>query len=267
MCIIALIIRFRKLEALQYHYEDHRKKTADDQDMEVDNEPGKKPKTDKSKVDSSGNKSKQNGKNASGKEASDDAAKDGKEDSESKPKEEKTMGDTMSVAQSLLELSKPQLEKETGPPSLTLPPRIEKEKAGQTPSTAGQTSMPTLIQGFHPKPAAQSASALPPMPILTPKPGLLQSAPSPGPKRMTQGSPVPDAGPGKTSPCQTAPNTAQAADAVPSPVLGTTSSEQPPKLERRPTSPFQPVKPDPGSPNAAQQNARCALAWTNILCR
>jgi hypothetical protein len=167
----------------------------------------------------------------------------------------------MSVAQSLLDLKNDSKldSKEsgaTGPPCLKLPPRIEKtEKVEKTPPQ----SMPTLIP--YPKQSPVGASALPPMPVLTPKPGLMKSVPSPGSKRGMGGnslSPVPDSQTGKESPNSLNTSSQNIADNQTSPG-GTSAGEQPPKLERRPTSPFQPVKPEPGSPNEALNNARYFL--------
>ena len=249
------------MEALQYHIEDHRKK---DEDMDVDSETGKKSKSDK-KPD----KSKQNGKSSSGAEqtaAAATAVKDapGEDAAGKETGKNLVQTDAMSVAQSLLDLKNDsKLEKEaggsSGPPSLSGPPRIEKrvegaEKAGG----AGQpASMPTLIPSPYSKPPSQSASALPPMPVLTPKPGLLPglSAPSPGPKRMNPASPIPEnagVSQGKLSPSQNTQNN-DIAQSTGSNLTPTGSHEQPPKLERRPTSPFQPVKPDSPTQSA---NAR-----------
>ena len=159
------------------------------------------------------------------------------------------------------------------------------------PQSVENVVAPPLLQK---QPTSSQASSLPPMPVLTPKPGLSlgNNAPSPIPRRSNQLSPsldesglemingttaATDSTSPKTEPTSTVapsvissvvqsdPNvpisvpTAQ--NAVPSSSLvidpsrsqvsPTTigAAEIPPKLERRPTSPFQPVKPENDSPS------------------
>ena len=305
-----IINNFRKYEALQYHQDDHRKKNSED-DMDVDqsNSESNAKKSDKKTKSENGSKTKSSktgtapvapsGSNpAPGKEEPGESVKTepGKPEGEKKEEKSSLVDETKDVAHALLDLKNDSKSGNEGPPSLTGPPRM-------TPKDGGP---PTLHPSHSiPKRSPQSQPSLPPMPILTPKPGLLQSAPSPGGKRISQGSPVlgdpanPAQTPGKVSPSPNL-NSQSAADAtivpraIPNAATGgasgiieaakptqnstltqssiqnnatqlqnnpTSNSDAPPKLERRPTSPFQPVKPaeQTQSPSAiinAQQSAR-----------
>lgn len=278
--------------------------------MDVDQSNSESKKSDKKTKSENGSKTKSSKTgstpvappgSAPGKEVSDSAeVKTGSEKAEGEKKEDKNgLGDeAKDIALTLLDLktgNDSKLEKEGGPPSLTGPPRMEK-------------GGPPTLHPSHaiPKRSPQSQPSLPPMPILTPKPGLLQSAPSPGGKRISQGSPVPPdpqnpaQNPGKVSPSPNL-NSQSAADApivpraIPNaatsgasgiieaakptqnatltqnsiqpstnpqlPVNPSPNTDVPPKLERRPTSPFQPVKPadqtqSPSQIINAQQSAR-----------
>lgn len=227
--------KFKKQEAMQYHIDDHLKKIA-----EAEKEKKKKEKKEQ------------------------DSSKGDKSDNE------------INAALGLAALGQLSDQKDgaAGPPSLTK----GRPQSTENPPSVNPPPPPLLQQ----QPKGGSGPNLPPMPVLTPKPGLMtgNGAPSPGPRRPNQSSPilgengdvieVPiDTSAAVTtstgasivaSVVQSDPNvpisvpTAQTA----SPVASNMSPSQqgpaeiPPKLERRPTSPFHPVKPETESPTRAR---------------